>query len=130
MLPALAVPVVIADQDPVSALVLAEIVAGTGASVDIVRDVGGLSRRLAAAPVPAAVVLVTPIPGASLPTALRVSADAVPGAALLALVDQDSPAVRADALDAGADAVLPLPVHPRELRSSLAAVLRRATVPL
>lgn len=127
MLPALAVPVVVADPDPVSALVLAEILAGTGAAVDVVQDVDALLQRLACAPVPAAVILVAPLPGASLPTALGTCARAVPHAARLALVDQDSPGARSAALDAGADAVLALPVHAGELRSSLGALLRRTT---
>ena len=128
MLPALTVPVVVADPDPVSALVLAEILAGTGAAVDVVLDVDSLSQRLAVDPVPAAVVLVAPLPGASLPTALGICAVAVPSAARFALVDQDSPGARVPALDAGADAVLALPVHAGELRSALAAVLRRTVV--
>lgn len=127
MLPALPVPVVVADPDPVSALVLAEIITGTGAAIDVVQDVDALLRRLAVPPVPAAVVLVAPLPGASLPTALGICADAAPGAARLALVDQDSPVARIAALDAGADLVLALPVHAGELRSSLAAALRRTT---
>ena len=128
MLPALPVPVVVADPDPVSALVLAEIITGTGAAIDVVQDVDALLRRLAVAPAPAAVVLVAPLPGASLPTALRICAEAVPHAARVALVDQDSPVARITALDAGADIVLALPVHAGELRSALAAVLRRTTV--
>ncbi|WP_158544860.1 hypothetical protein [Blastococcus sp. TF02-09] len=125
MLPALPVPVVVADPDPVSALVLAEIIGGTGAAVDVVQDVDVLVRRLAVAPAPAAVVLVAPLPGASLPTALGICAEAVPYAARVALVDQDSPVARISALDAGADIVLALPVHAGELRSALAAVVRR-----
>lgn len=127
MLPALPVPVVVADPDPVSALVLAEIVAGTGAAVDVVQDVDALLRRLVLAPAPAAVILVTPLPGASLPTALGICAEAVPSAARIALVDQDSPGARIAALDGGSDIVLALPVHAGELRSSLSAVLRRTT---
>lgn len=122
------VRVVVADPDPVSALVLAEILAATGAVIDVVRDMDGLATRLGAAPAPAAVVLVAPLPGASLPTALSLCAYASPAATRLALVDQDSPAARVAALDAGADAVLALPVHAGELRSSLAACLRRTAV--
>ena len=128
MLPALPVPVVVADPDPVSALVLAEILTGTGAAIDVVQDVDALLRRLAVEPAPAAVVLVTPLPGASLPTALGICAEALPSAARVALVDQDSPVARIAALDAGADFVLALPVHAGELRSALAAVLRRTSV--
>lgn len=128
MLPALPVPVVVADPDPVSALVLAEIISGTGAAIDVVQDVDALLRRLAVEPVPAAVVLVAPLPGASLPTALGICADEVPRAARVALVDQDSPVARITALDAGADVVLALPVHAGELRSWLAAVVRRTSV--
>ena len=51
MLPVLPVPVVVADPDPVSALVLAEIFTGTGAAIDVVQDVDALLRRLAVAPV-------------------------------------------------------------------------------
>ena len=128
MLPALTVPVVVADPDPVSALVLAEILAVTGAAVDVALDVDALFQRLGVAPLPAAVVLVAPLPGASLSTALGMCAVAAPSAARLALVDQDSAVARAAALDAGADAVLALPVHAGELRSSLAALLRRTGV--
>ena len=128
MLPVLPVPVVVADPDPVSALVLAEILTGTGAAIDVVQGVDALLQRLAVAPAPAVVVLVTPLPGASLPTALGICAEVVPSAARVALLDQDSPVARITALDAGADIVLALPVHAGELRSALAAVLRRTSV--
>jgi DNA-binding response OmpR family regulator len=121
------VAVVIADPDPVSALILAEILTGTGAFIDIAQDSAALTARLALAPTPAAVVLVAPLPGASLPTALASCEKAAPAAARVALVDQEGPVARMAALDAGADAVLALPVHPGELRSLLAAVLRRTT---
>ncbi|TQN44273.1 hypothetical protein FHU33_3769 [Blastococcus colisei] len=125
MVPALDIPVVVADPDPVSALVLAEILAGTGAHIDIAEDSAALTARLARSPAPVAVVLVAPLPGTSLSAALAACAETAPGAARFALVDQESPTARIAALDAGADAVLALPVHAGELRSSLAAVLRR-----
>jgi len=94
----------------------------------VVQGVDALLQRLAVAPAPAVVVLVTPLPGASLPTALGICAEVVPSAARVALLDQDSPVARITALDAGADIVLALPVHAGELRSALAAVLRRTSV--
>jgi DNA-binding response OmpR family regulator len=127
VLSAMDVDVVIADPDPVSALILGEILVGTGAHVDIAQDSAALAARLAVAPAPAAVILVAPLPGTSLATALAACEKAAPAAARFALVDQESPIGRMAALDAGADAVLALPVHPGELRSLLAAVLRRTT---
>lgn len=122
----LGAPVVVADAEPVSALFLAEILAGAGISTQVTDDVVGIFDLVDAGRPPAAVVLVTPLPGTSLATALAAVARATPTSIRLVLVDAGGAAARIAALDAGADAVLALPVHPGELRAVLGAQLRRA----
>lgn len=122
-------PVVVADAEPVSALFLAEILGGAGISTEVTDDVVGILDLVSAGRPPAAVVLVAPLPGTSLATALSLIASATPSSLRLVLVDADGAAARIAALEAGADAVLALPVHPGELRAVLGALLRRAVAP-
>lgn len=118
--------VLVADADPVSALFLAEILAGVGLSTELTDDVVGVLDRVQRGRPPAAVVLVTPLPGISLAAALTAIGRSAPTSIRLVLVGADGAAARIAALDAGADAVLALPVHPGELRAVLGALLRRA----
>lgn len=119
-------PVVIAGADPVTAMLLAEILEGSGLRTQLAADGTALSERLRSGRPLTAIVLVAPLPGTSLSTALATAAVEWPTAPRLVLLNADGVSSRISALDVGADAVLTLPVHPGELRAQLAALLRLA----
>lgn len=116
--------VVVAGDDPVTVMLLAEVLEGGGFRTQLAADGTALTERLRNGRPLTAIVLVAPLPGTSLPTALATAAVEWPMAARLVLLNADGVSSRISALDAGADAVLTLPVHPRELRAQLAALLR------